>query len=131
MRTHFKIYSLVLLVLAGFSIQLTAHHGYPQYNMGGPGLALQGTMLTYRMGNPHSHMTMVVVNEAGEQEVWAIETTDTLRGMRQKGFTANTLKQGDEVTIMVSPAINGDRTAVFRSVELPVGTVMPEPEPQQ
>ncbi len=131
MKTHFKIYSLLVLGVLGFSIQTAAHHGYPQYNMGGPGIVLQGTIGNFRMGNPHSHMTIIVINENGEEELWAVETTDTLRGMRQKGFAADTLKPGDEVTMMVSPAINGDRTAVFRSVELSDGTIMPAPTPRQ
>jgi hypothetical protein len=81
--------------------------------------------------DPHSHMTIIVINENGEEELWAVETTDTLRGMRQKGFAADTLKPGDEVTLVVSPAINGDRTAVFRSVEFADGTIMPAPTPRQ
>ena len=95
--------------------------------MGGPGIALHGTIVTYRVANPHSHMTLIVVNEDGDEEVWAIETTDTVRGMRAMGFTPNTLNPGDVVTIMVSPARNGDRTAVFRSVELTDGSILPEP----
>lgn len=103
-----------------------AHHGYPQYNLR-ESSTISGTILTYRMSNPHSHMTLSVLNENGETEVWAIETLDTLRGMRNMGFTADTLKPGDEVTMVVSPALNGDRTAVFRSVQFQDGRVMPEP----
>ena len=120
-----KIRATLLLALA-FSIQATAHHGYPQYNMNGPGIALQGTIGSFRMANPHSYITIIVLNENGDEVLWAVETTDTLRGMRQKGFSADTFKPGDEVTLVVSPAINGDRTAIFRSVELGDGTIMPE-----
>jgi hypothetical protein len=130
MKKHFKIWSLVLLGLLVLSTQTAAHHGYPQYNMGGPGIVLNGTIGSYRMSNPHSYMTIIVLNDNGEEELWAVETTDTLRGMRQKGFSADTLKQGDAVKMMVSPALNGDRTAVFRSVELSDGTIMPAPTPR-
>ncbi len=131
MKIIFNFKIVVLSCLLGFSIQTAAHHGYPQYNMGGPGVSLQGTIGNFRMGNPHSHMTIIVINENGEEELRAVETTDTLRGMRQKGFAADTLKPGDEVTLVVSPAINGDRTAVFRSVEFADGTIMPAPTPRQ
>ncbi len=113
--------------LAVLSLNSWAHHGYPQYNLR-ESSPLSGTIISYRMSNPHSHMTLSVVNEDGETEIWAIETLDTLRGMRSKGFTANTLQAGDVVTMMVSPALNGDRTAVFRSVEFEDGRIMPAPE---
>lgn len=123
-----KVLSLVsmfaIAVLPGMSSW--AHHGYPQYNLR-ESSSISGTILTYRMANPHSHMTLSVINENGEAEVWAIETLDTLRGMRNMGFSADTLKPGDEVTMQVSPALNGDRTAVFRSVQFQDGRIMPEP----
>jgi hypothetical protein len=115
------------LWFALFSILSWAHHGYPQYNLR-ESSTLSGTILSYRMSNPHSHMTLSVANEGGETEIWAIETLDTLRGMRSKGFSADTLQVGDLVTMTVSPALNGDRTAVFRSVEFEDGRIMPAPE---
>ncbi|MBN4053984.1 hypothetical protein JYT97_03770 [Haliea sp. AH-315-K21] len=124
MKKNFKIFSITLLVFLA-TFQAKAHHGYPQYNLGGEGMALHGKIVTYRISNPHSYMTLIVVDDAGEEEVWAIETTDTARGMRTKGFTPTTLQAGDEVTMMVAPALNGDRTAVFRSVELADGTILP------
>jgi hypothetical protein len=125
MKTLRTLTPMVIAVLV--SMSAWAHHGYPQYNLR-ESSTISGTVLTYRMANPHSHMTLSVVNDSGETEVWAIETLDTLRGMRNLGFTADTLKPGDEVTMVVSPALNGDRTAVFRSVQFQDGRIMPAPE---
>lgn len=115
-----------LLMLCIVSLPAWAHHGYPQYNMR-ERVPLHGTIMSFRMGNPHSHMTLEVTNESGETELWAIETTDTLRGMRAMGFTPSSLQPGDVVTIMASPATNGDHTAVFQSVEFEDGRILPEP----
>ena len=67
-------YFTILLVLFGgaISTQISAHHGYPQYNMG-QRVPMQGTVITYRLGNPHTHMTISVINDAGEEEVWAVD----------------------------------------------------------
>ena len=123
-----KIATLSAILLgAALSAQSWGHHGYPQYNLG-QRVPMQGTIITYRLGNPHSHMTLRVMNEAGEEEIWAVETTWTLRGMRDRGFTPNMLQAGDEVNLMVSPALNGDRTAVFQSIEFEDGRILPPPD---
>lgn len=127
MKIKLNIHIVAFIFSLLFSIQAYAHHGYPQYDMGGEGVSLRGTIQTYRLANPHSYITMSVANENGVEEIWVIETAPTLRGMRSRGFTPNTLNAGDMATIIASPAKNGDLTAVFRSLELADGTVLPDP----
>ncbi len=129
MKINLNIHAAAFMLSLLFSIQAYAHHGYPQYKLSEEGISLSGTIMTYRLSNPHSHMTMSIVDDNGEEQIWVIETAATLRGMRSKGFAQNTLKAGDMLTIIANPAVNGDLTAVFRRVEFSDGTVLPTPNP--
>lgn len=121
-----------IVILAGalcsllVSTTLLAHHGYAAYDMTKT-LSMKGTVTSYAMANPHGSIALDVKDENGNVVHWIVETGATVRLMRAQGFTPDTLKPGDIVTVTFSPGKDADRhIGVFKQVELADGEVFPK-----
>jgi uncharacterized protein DUF6152 len=117
---------LVALTIASVSSPAFAHHGYSAYDMTKVRSA-KATITSFELANPHSSITCDITGEDGKVEHWAIETGAPMRGMRTMGFTQDTLKPGDVVTIYFYPAKNGSTLGAFSKVVFSDGHVMPPP----
>jgi hypothetical protein len=117
-----------LLILAAISLSAPAfaHHGYSAYDMTKVHSA-KATITSFELANPHSSITCDIVGDDGKVQHWSIETGAPMRGMRAAGFTQDTLKPGDVVTIFYYAAKNGSPVGAFSKVILPDGKVMPPP----
>jgi hypothetical protein len=87
----------------------------------------KATITSFELANPHSSITCDITNDDGKVEHWSIETGAPMRGMRAAGFTQDTLKPGDVVTIFFYAAKNGAPVGAFSKVILADGKVMPPP----
>lgn len=112
------------LLFLSLSASALAHHGYSAYDMTVVKSA-KATITSFEMANPHSSITCDITSESGEVEHWVIETGAPMRGMRAGGFTPDTLKPGDVVTIYFYAAKNGSRVGAFSKVVLADGRVLP------
>jgi hypothetical protein len=122
-----------IVILAGFSCiliastSLLAHHGYAAYDMTKT-LSMTGTVTSYSMANPHGSIALDVKDADGKLVHWIVETGATVRLMRAQGFTPDTLKPGDTVTVTFSPGKDANKhIGVFIQVELADGEVFPKP----
>ncbi len=110
MRSAFYL----LLVLAlGFSFTpwAYAHHGYAAYDLTKT-VTVTGNVTDLSLANPHSSLTFDVKDENGNVNRWAIEF-GTLRSLIGQGWTKDTLKTGDGITVSLHPAKNGARVGVL------------------
>jgi hypothetical protein len=116
------------LALAALSVPASAfaHHGYSAYDMTKIRSA-KATITSFELANPHSSITCDITNADGKVEHWSIETGAPMRGMRAAGFTQDTLKPGDVVTIYFYGAKNGAPVGAFSKVVLSDGRVLPPP----
>ena len=116
------------LALAVLSVPAPAfaHHGYSAYDMTKIRSA-KATITSFELANPHSSITCDITNADGKVEHWSIETGAPMRGMRAAGFTQDTLKPGDVVTIYFYGAKNGAPVGAFSKVVLSDGRVLPPP----
>jgi hypothetical protein len=130
-RPRFDVQVIRAILCAGLLFTLVgvspanAHHGYSAYDMTSIKSA-KATITSFEMANPHSSITCDIQGENGEIEHWVIETGAPMRGMRAGGFTPDTLKPGDVVTIYYYAAKNGSHVGAFNKVELPDGRVLPK-----
>jgi Family of unknown function (DUF6152) len=108
-----KIRPIYLILLFGLSFapQASAHHGYAAYDMTKT-ITVNGTVTEMAMANPHSSLTFDVKDEKGDVSRWAIEF-GTLRGLIGQGWTKDTLKPGDGITLSLHPAKNGAHVGVL------------------
>src|ERR1019366_7411538 len=106
------------------SSPVLAHHGYAAYDMTTT-LSVKGTIVSLLMENPHSTIAFDVKDANGNVEHWFSESGNP-RNMRADGFTPETVKPGDQVTIYYHPSKNGGHVVVLTKVEFPDGRVIPQ-----
>jgi Family of unknown function (DUF6152) len=105
--------------LSIFSLPLFAHHGDTAYDMG-KSVTLKGTVTQYVWANPHCILLFDVTDDRGQMVPWSAETENP-SSMVHYGWTKDSIKPGEQVTITVIPAKNGKPIGRILEVVLPNG----------
>jgi len=109
------ITGLGLIVLPAF-----AHHSFEaEYDSTKP-VTLTGTVTKVEWTNPHARFYIDVKDESGNMVNWNLELASP-NGLMRKGWTRNSLKVGDVVTVEGAKAKDGARMANARTVTLADG----------
>ena len=111
MKTLARSLPLVLLMLSGTS--LFAHHGNSAYDET-VRVTIKGTVTEFVWTNPHSQIYLDVKDKSGKVVKWGIETNSP-GILNRAGWTRHSLKPGDEVTVILCPAKNGQPVAYIGS----------------
>lgn len=96
--------ALVAGVMA-LGLSLTAHHGTGTYDSS-KSVTLSGTVTEFSFRNPHAALFFDVADPSGRTVNWAIEMNSP-GVLRRAGWTKDTFKPGDQITITVRPAKAG------------------------
>jgi len=88
-------------------------------------VTLTGTVQAFRWENPHSSIDIDVPGKDGKVVTWKIEMTAPAYLVRT-GWKRTSVKQGDTATILANPLISGDPGALFVSIKLPDGSMLPQ-----
>ena len=102
-----------------FSLPLFAHHGAAAYDMG-KSVILKGTVTQWVWANPHCILQLDVTDDHGQVVQWSAETENP-SSMVHYGYTKQSLKPGDQVTVTVVPVKNGKPFGRIVEVVLPNG----------
>src|SRR5258708_21446897 len=106
----FKSLGSILLPLAGLfviSAPALAHHGFAgRYDEEHP-FTVQGTVLEYEFTNPHSSIVFEVKDKTGATQRWHAELSGATALHRADGWDRDTLKPGDQITIIGPRNKNG------------------------
>ncbi len=94
-----------LVVLAMVASPAWAHHSFASFDQTKQ-VTLKGTVREFQWTNPHSWLQVEVVNDKGESEEWSVEMLST-SVLARMGWKKNTLKPGDEVTVVINPVRSG------------------------
>jgi hypothetical protein len=112
---------LVLLGLLPVS-PIYAHHGsHVSYDMEKPRV-LKGTVTEFVWSNPHSQIYFDVKDEKGDAVNWGAETANP-SALAKSGWTRNSLKPGDEITVTVWPSRAHTPRGFLLKIEFPNGEV--------
>jgi uncharacterized protein DUF6152 len=84
---------------------------------------ISGTVKQFEWTNPHTWLWMYVANEKGELEQWGIEGMSP-NFLGRRGWSKNTLKPGDKVSVEIHPLRNGEKGGTFLNVTLPDGKIL-------
>lgn len=123
MNVRLKASLLVSAILAlAASLPLAAHHGNAAYEA--KTVTLKGTVTAWLWTNPHVLLKLDVKDDGGNVVHWVGELVAP-SNMINFGFTAGTLKPGDEITIVTSEvARSGASIARLAQIVLANGQIM-------
>ena len=115
------------LALAGLPHVAAAHHSYAAFDPA-RNVVITGTVLTWEWTNPHSHMQVSAPDKTGAQQVWDLEMSSP-NILRQSGWTRESLKPGDRVTVLLHPRRDGVLGGTPVTVTTPDGRVLGKAQP--
>ena len=109
------------VVLGLAAVPAIAHHSFAaEYDAAKP-VKLTGTVTKVEWMNPHARFYLDVKDDAGKVTNWEFELGSP-NGLMRQGWTRNSMKVGDEVTVEGSMAKDGSKIANARTVTLASGT---------
>ena len=98
----------------------TAHHSFAAEFDAEKPVTLKGTVVKWEMVNPHGWITVDVTWLGGEKVRWMVETSNP-NGLMRLGWTKNSLKPGDLITVEAYRAKDGSNTANAARITLADG----------
>ena len=120
MRNRLIIPPVAMIVgLLMASLSLFAHHGNAEFDIG-KRVTVKGTVVRWSWSNPHCFLSLDVKGDDGSAVHWVVETQPP-RSISAGGFSQQTFKPGDEVTLTLEPVKNGRPLGRMLEVMLPNG----------
>jgi Family of unknown function (DUF6152) len=98
---------------------LFAHHSMSMYDRGHD-TTFKATITQFDWSNPHSQIAFTVIDEHGNTQNWVAEGPGPNR-LANHGWSKDSLKPGDQVTIVGNRNKDGSPTTRFEKVILPNG----------
>jgi hypothetical protein len=94
-----------------------AHHSFAMFEPTKT-LTFKGTVKTFQWTNPHVIISVLVQpDDGGAAQEWALETTSP-GVLTRNGWTRQSLKAGDRVSVVFSPLRDGSHGGGLNSVTL-------------
>jgi len=98
-----------------------AHHSFAaEFDLDKP-ITLHGTAVKWEMINPHSYITLDVMNDDGSVTRWSVEM-GAPSALYRNGWRKDSVKVGDELTIEGYKARDGSNTIFGSQARLADGT---------
>lgn len=119
-----KIVSLLAILTTSLAISgpASAHHSMSMYDRGHD-TTFKATITQFDWVNPHSQIIFSVADEHGNIEKWVAEGPGPNR-LSNHGWSQDSIKPGDQVTIIGNRNKDGSTTMRFEKVILPSGHVL-------
>jgi hypothetical protein len=105
MRWNFGVFMVVILILVAACAPVFAHHGTAAYDETNR-VTVKGTVTQFLWANPHTQIFLDVNDDKGGVTHWSTETFSPGK-LAHMGWTKDSLKPGDQVSITLNPAKNG------------------------
>ena len=105
-----------LLIVSTLAVcgPLWAHHGNSAYDMS-KSVPVKATVTRFEYTNPHTQVYYDVTDDKGNVEHWVAETTNPAM-LNRVGWSRDSLKPGDQVTLWVNPNKVGAKVTFLQKV---------------
>ncbi|MEY4762391.1 MAG: hypothetical protein RLZZ200_2247 [Pseudomonadota bacterium] len=128
--TRFR--AAVLVLAAGVSAAASAHHSFAVFFDDAKSLvAVRGVITGFEFKNPHGVIRLTSRDASGAEVTWKAETNSPSI-LERRGWTRDSLKPGDEISMEGWLARDGSRymrmRKVVRADGTPVGVPFDQPE---
>src|SRR3984893_5275649 len=90
-----------------------AHHSFSAFDLGTP-TEVEGTVQEFKFINPHSYIVLKAKGADGRATTWTLEGMPP-SFLERDGWTAKTLKPGDQIRLTVSPLHSGAGGGMWRA----------------
>jgi len=120
MRSRVSVLFFSLLVwFAAMSPPSWAHHSMAMYDLQ-KNVTITGIVARVELKNPHSLFYITITDKDGKPVEWMLEC-QPLATLSEYGWSNTTMKVGDKVTAVGSPARIGKPAMLVRAIQLPDG----------
>ena len=122
-KNRWILFGLALTLLLA-SHPVLAHHGFANFQMDQVS-TIKGSIVDYELINPHVQI-FLKVEQDGKSVEWNVEGV-SLNMMVRAGFTKDSLKAGDIVSVTGHPGKNGKPVLLLMKIMLADGRVLSAP----
>jgi len=95
-----------------FYLPLLAHHGAASFDTGKM-VTVKGAVTEYVWSNPHVLVKVDAKDDSGNIQHWVLEAWNPVT-QTSRGWTKNTFKAGDDVSLEITPAKNNQPIGEIR-----------------
>jgi hypothetical protein len=122
MRNRLLTVFVASVALLVGSVPLVAHHANAVFDVG-KRVTVTGTVREWFWANPHCLLRLDVKDASGQMLHWVGET-QAPPNMIPWGWSKQSFKPGDEVTVILEPVKNGQRLGRLLQARLPDGKTL-------
>ena len=107
----------LISALAGLlgSVSVWGHHSDAGMDVDSI-IAIEGTVTEFAFRNPHVYVAVETTASNGDRVEWSLQMAGT-NNLSRRGWTADTLSDGDQVLVRVHPAEDGRPYGLVESIE--------------
>jgi hypothetical protein len=128
MRLRSIVVSLTVSVLLN-AVPAYSHHSNVGFEVTKV-ITVTGVVKGFRWANPHTWVYLTVDDGKGGKVEWACEGRAPGVLLRA-GWTRDSIKEGDKITIDMSPSKDGSNTSLIARVTKADGTILPNAPPAE
>jgi len=111
---NLRIFCVIGICLA-LAPAVSAHHSQSEYDLRSK-VEVEGAVTKVEWRSPHAWIYVDVINDKGEKVNWSFELPSPVTLMR-RGWSRDSLKPGDRVTVSGAPARNYPDIAIANSIK--------------
>jgi hypothetical protein len=128
-----RLLRALLLFIPAFILYTASaypHHSFAPVYDDKRVITVTGVVTQFKFVNPHAMMFMDVTDESGKVTKWEVEFAGSLN-LSEVGWTANSIKARERVTVTGNPTHTGSQRMFFRRLVRPDGTELLPAEAQR
>ncbi len=118
----FAVFAL-LVALPLRNVVILGHHSRAHYESDDKRKTMKGVVVEYQWRNPHVYVVWNVKDDTGKAVQWTGELSSVTTSIAD-GMTKNSLKPGEEITIIAVPSRSGTPEGLIRKIIKTNGTVV-------